>query len=47
MRSPGTEIKKRNERLGADLYIEPNTFRVLKARFEPLDPDEARVEGEA
>jgi predicted kinase len=33
-------IEKRNERLGADLYIAPNTFKVLKARFEPLDRDE-------
>ncbi len=42
-----SRIEKRNERLGADLYIEPNTFKVLKARFEPLDPDEVRVEVEA
>jgi predicted kinase len=40
-------IETRNERLGPDLYIAPNTFKVLKARFEPLDPDEARVETEA
>jgi predicted kinase len=37
-------IEKRNERFGADLYIDPNTFKVLKARFEPLDPDETRIE---
>jgi predicted kinase len=42
-----SRIEKRNKRLGADLYIEPNTFKVLKARFEPLDPDEVRVEVEA
>jgi predicted kinase len=42
-----SRIEKRNERLGADLYIEPNTFKVLKARFERLDPDEVRVEVEA
>jgi predicted kinase len=41
-----SRIERRNERLGDDLYIEPNTFRVLKARFEPLDPDEDRVEVE-
>jgi predicted kinase len=42
-----SRIEKRNERSGADLYIEPNTFKVLKARFEPLDPDEARIEVDA
>jgi predicted kinase len=42
-----SRIEKRNERLRADLYIAPNTFNVLKARFEPLDPDETRVEVEA
>ena len=42
-----SRVEKRNERLGADLYIAPNTFKVLKARFEPLDRDEARVEVEA
>lgn len=42
-----SRIEKRNERLGADLYIAPNTFKVLKAGFEPLDADEARVEVEA
>ena len=42
-----SRIEKRNERLGADLYIAPNTFNVLKARFEPLDGDEVRVEVEA
>jgi predicted kinase len=39
-----SRIEKRNERLGADLYIAPNTFNVLKARFEPLDPDQPRIE---
>jgi hypothetical protein len=42
-----SRIEKRNERLGADLYIELNTFKILKARFEPLDLDEVRVEVEA
>jgi predicted kinase len=42
-----SRIEKRNERLGADLYIAPNTFNVLKARLEPLDPDETRIEVEA
>jgi predicted kinase len=42
-----SRIERRNEKLGADLYIAQNTFKVLKARFEPLDPDEARVEVEA
>jgi predicted kinase len=42
-----SRIETRNERLGTDLYIEQNTFRVFKSRFEPLDPDEARIEVEA
>jgi hypothetical protein len=39
-----SRVEKTNERLRADLYIAPNTFNVLKPRFEPLDQDEARVE---
>jgi hypothetical protein len=39
-----SRIEKRNERPGPRLYIAPNTFNVLKARFEPLDPDEVRAE---
>jgi hypothetical protein len=26
------------------LYISPETFDTLKERFEPLDPDEDRIE---
>ncbi|MBY6242041.1 AAA family ATPase [Methylosinus sp. Sm6] len=36
-------ISKRNQRLESSLYISPNTFEILKAEFEPLDPDEERV----
>ncbi|HEX6765832.1 MAG TPA: ATP-binding protein [Polyangiaceae bacterium] len=31
---------RRNRELGGSLYISENTFDVLKARFEPLGPDE-------
>lgn len=37
-------IQARNESLDRGLYIAPNTFAVLKARFEPLDDDEERIE---
>lgn len=37
-------IAERNERLSGSLYIAPNTFQLLKARFEPLGPEEQRVE---
>ena len=37
-------ITERNERLSGSLYIAPNTFQLLKARFEPLGLDEQRVE---
>jgi predicted kinase len=37
-------IDRRNRTLGGNLYIAPNTFRVLKARFEPLTDDEPRIE---
>lgn len=34
-------VDERNKDLGGSLYISRNTFDVLKARFEPLEPDEA------
>jgi predicted kinase len=37
-------IKKRNTDLQGSLVIVRNTFEVLKERFQPLDPDEARIE---
>ena len=37
-------IQARNTSLERGLYIAPNTFEVLKARFEPLDDDEDRIE---
>lgn len=37
-------VDERNRNLGGSLLITPNTFKVLKARFEPLADDEARVE---
>ena|SRR5215469_11222731 len=37
-------IEKRNTNLQGSLLIVRNTFEVLKKRFEPLDPDEARIE---
>ena len=39
-----SRIQKRNLSSDPGLYIAPNTFRVLKARFHPLDPDELRIE---
>ena len=36
-------VEKRNERLEGNLYIAPNTFKLLMARFEPLGPDEVRI----
>jgi predicted kinase len=36
-------IEKRNRRGEDNLFIAANTYRVLKARFEPLEPDEARI----
>lgn len=36
-------IDRRNRSGGASLYISADTYRVLRARFEPLEPDEARV----
>lgn len=37
-------IAARNADSGRNLYIAANTFGALKARFEPLDDDEARIE---
>ena len=37
-------IAARNAARGPGLYIAPNTFHVLKARFEPLSVDEDRIE---
>ena len=37
-------IEKRNTDLQGSLVIVRNTFEVLKDRFQPLDPDEARIE---
>lgn len=37
-------VEKRNANLQGSLLIVRNTFEMLKERFEPLDPEEARVE---
>ena len=37
-------IEKRNNAPDAGLCIAPNTFRMLKARFEPLSEDESRID---
>ena len=37
-------IERRNANLQGSLLIARNTFEVFKARFEPLDPDEPRIE---
>jgi predicted kinase len=37
-------INERNRALGGNLYIAPNTFRILRARFEPLQDNEPRIE---
>jgi predicted kinase len=37
-------IEKRNTNLQGSLLIVRNTFEVFKERFEPLDPDETRIE---
>jgi hypothetical protein len=37
-------IEKGNADLQGSLLIVRNTFEVLKERFEPLDPEEARIE---
>jgi predicted kinase len=36
-------IERRNAEPGPRLFIARNTFDVLKARFEPLEDDEARI----
>lgn len=36
-------VEDRNGALGGSLLITRNTFDLLKARFEPLAPDEARL----
>lgn len=36
-------IERRNAEPGQRLFIARNTFEVLKARFEPLEEDEARI----
>ena len=37
-------IAGRNEELGTSLFIAPATYDALKARFEPLGPDERSIE---
>jgi hypothetical protein len=37
-------IEQRNANLQGCLLIVRNTFEVLKERFEPLHPDEPRIE---
>ena len=37
-------IERRNANLQGSLLIVRNTFEVFKARFEPLDPGEPRIE---
>lgn len=37
-------IVRRNEDLDASLFIAPATYDALKARFEPLSPDERSIE---
>lgn len=37
-------IEKRNTNLQGSLVIDRNAFEVFKARFQPLDPDDARTE---
>ncbi|WP_294390873.1 AAA family ATPase [uncultured Sphingomonas sp.] len=39
-----TRIARRNQQLNGALTITPETFASLQARFEPLDPDEERIE---
>jgi predicted kinase len=39
-------IERRNRDLQDSLYITPSTYESLKARFEPLGPDEAFVDVE-
>lgn len=37
-------IERRNASLAGNLFIARNTFEVLRARFEPLETDEDRIE---
>ena len=37
-------VSTRNRSLAGSLFIAPNTFQVLKSRFEPLEDDEERIE---
>jgi predicted kinase len=37
-------VEERNARADRSLYIAPATFNLLKTRFEPLAPDESRIE---
>lgn len=37
-------IERRNRGLAGSLYISPSTYQSLKARFEPLEPDEHCVD---
>lgn len=37
-------IDKRNQALSSELFIARSTFEALKARFEPLEPDEDRID---
>ena len=37
-------IERRNENLDGSLFIAPATYDALKARFEPLGPDERAIE---
>ena len=41
---PWRRIEKRNANLQGSLLISRNTFEMFKERFEPLDPDETRIE---
>jgi predicted kinase len=39
-----SRVEKRNLNLDGSLFINRNTFEILKSRFEPLGNDEERVE---
>jgi hypothetical protein len=41
---PATWVEKRNLNLYGSLFINGNTFEVLKSRFEPIADDEERIE---
>lgn len=42
-----TRIAQRNTRLSGSLYISPETYQALRARFEPLEMDEPCIEVES